>query len=134
MKKYLIILLTFILLGCTSKYEINLGNLSLKFQDMQVGTYLNDNTPEYRNIDNKEKVKKIIKLLEENYTEIPKEEALDSAPESGSLIVKMDSDYILLIKDNDYNGEYYYTFVCGKDYMDFKSKVDLVSEINEILK
>ena len=129
------LILMLFLISCKSEYKLNLDNISLKFKEMEVLRYVDDDLEktEKIKIDSSEKINQITKLLENNLNPSENNDGLDSAPSKDSLKIYFDDCELLLIKDNFYKDKYYYTFYYGGTYKNFTSDIDLNAEICKII-
>lgn len=129
------LILSLFLISCKSEYKLNLDNISLKFKEMEVLRYVDDDLEktEKIKIDSSEKINQITKLLENNLNPSENNDGLDSAPGKDSLRIYFDDCELLLIKDNFYKDKYYYTFYYGGTYKNLTSDIDLVEKIYEII-
>ena len=129
------LILILFLISCKSEYKLNLDNISLKFKDMEILRYIDDDLEktEKIKIDSSEKINQITKLLENNLNPSENNDGLDSAPSKDSLKICFDDCELLLIKDNFYKDKYYYTFYYGGTYKNLTSDIDLNDEICKII-
>lgn len=129
------LILMLFLISCKSEYKLNLDNISLKFKEMEVLRYVDDDLEktEKIKIDSSEKINQIKKLLENNLNPSENNDGLDSAPSKDSLKIYFDDCELLLIKDNFYKDKYYYTFYYGGTYKNLTSDIDLNDEICKII-
>lgn len=129
------LILSLFLISCKSEYKLNLDNISLKFKEMEVLRYVDDDLEktEKIKIDSSGKINQITKLLENNLNPSENNDGLDSAPGKDSLRIYFDDCELLLIKDNFYKDKYYYTFYYGGTYKNLTSDIDLVEKTYEII-
>ena len=129
------LILMLFLISCKSEYKLNLDNISLKFKEMEVLRYVDDDLEktEKIKIDSSEKINQIKKLLENNLNPSENNDGLYSAPSKDSLKIYFDDCELLLIKDNFYKDKYYYTFYYGGTYKNLTSDIDLNDEICKII-
>lgn len=129
------LILMLFLISCKSEYKLNLDNISLKFKEMEVLRYVDDDLEktEKIKIDSSKKINQITKLLENNLNPSENNDGLDSAPSKDSLKIYFDDCELLLIKDNFYKDKYYYTFYYGGTYKNLTSDIDLNDEICKII-
>lgn len=129
------LILMLFLISCKSEYKLSLDNISLKFKEMEVLRYVDDDLEktEKIKIDSSEKINQITKLLENNLNPSENNDGLDSTPGKDSLRIYFDDCELLLIKDNFYKDKYYYTFYYGGTYKNLTSDIDLVEKIYGII-